>query len=134
MDFFTRKWGALPVWAWATIGIGGFVVWRLKSLGSASSQSAAQPNTLYGGELSPEQQPGYPGQFSLTPDSLLPVSALSGTSNPQAGTPSVANAPPVAPNPGPRAHPIFHTQGGFVATGPAPAPGGGPGGEGRVPL
>lgn len=139
-NLLTRKVGPLPVWAYAGIAVGGYLFIRSRQNAAASASSgtaATDPNALYGGELSPEYDPGYGGQFSLTPDSLLPVSAAAVTSgNGSAGSTSVANAP--SGNPGPQAHPIFNQSGppgapGEVSSG-IPAPGPGPGGQTKITL
>ena len=45
-NFFTRKLGPLPVWAWGAIGVGGIgVLYYLHKKGSSSSSSAAMPAT-----------------------------------------------------------------------------------------
>lgn len=87
-----RKLGPLPLWGWAALAVGAFVVVRRLR----ASAQAAPPQTImpYGSGLGPQYSPS---PFNPPPVSAgLPVSAIS-TTNGGGGT--TANAPSVAPNP-----------------------------------
>lgn len=79
MEWLTRRYADMPLWVWATLAVGGFVVWRLQN-----ANQQPQPVTFSGGELN--QQPDPFGAFSLSSEDVVPVSAMNQTASSSKGS------------------------------------------------
>lgn len=66
-----RKLGPLPIWAWAALGVGGFLVYRFVQNRQAAANQ--MPTTSVGPDYGPA---GWPGQGAISP-STIPMSAIS---------------------------------------------------------
>lgn len=66
-----RKLGPLPIWAWAAVAVGGFLVYRYVQNRQAAANQ--MPTTSVGPDYGPA---GWPGQGAISP-TTIPMSAIS---------------------------------------------------------